>query len=517
MLIAKYIPYKRLLLCSVLLLGSCGGDDFDSPVGDIVYSSGDLDLSRYVAVGDSLTAGYKDNSVYRDGQRDSFPNILAGLFAQAGGGTFSQPIVDDNLGGLLLYGTPIPNVSTRMVLKETANPLLPGAGAQAGIPTTEVSSVVSGPFNNMGVAAAKTFHLTLPGYGDISGLLASPATANPYFVRFASTPSTTILADALVQSPTFFTYWIGANDILLYSLGGASAANPGFGFSDTTDATTFAVSYTTALTALTDTGAKGLLINIGAIPDIPYFTTMLYNALPLSVDQAAAANEAYSAYNSGLTAAVSLTVITQEEADRRTIQFLEGQNPPVITDELLTDLTGINAALGRYRQATAADLLLLPLLSTDQTLSPVTGLGLFRDVNDPTSSIGVGSPLLDSEVVTPEEAATIASIIDTYNSIIEGQAAGNPNLAFVDAAALLEDLNDGDGFSYGTGTVTSTYAAGGAYSLDGVHLTAKGYAIVANAIIDELNSTFNASLPKTDPNAYSDVFFEFPAGYDFTQ
>ena len=70
-------------------------------------NAGDLDFSNYVAVGPSFTAGYTDGAVFKAGQENSYPNILSKEFAKAGGGAFTQPLVSDNIGGLLLGGTQI--------------------------------------------------------------------------------------------------------------------------------------------------------------------------------------------------------------------------------------------------------------------------------------------------------------------------------------------------------------------------------------------------------------------------
>jgi lysophospholipase L1-like esterase len=298
--------------------------------------------------------------------------------------------------------------------------------------------------------------------------------------------------------PSFFSLWICNNDILGYALSGGDGSDP------ITDTTTFTNAYSFMIATLLGAGAKGVVINIPSVTDIPYFTTVPYNAIPLDSVGAATANTAFAVYNSGLSAAVSGSLITQLEADERTINFVAGQNAVVIVDEGLTDLTGL--MLPSYRQATAADLILLPLSST---------LGTLRDSGDPTSAIGIGSPLLDGEVLTMSEVDEIETARTAFNTVISNLASASDNLAFYDAAALLADLNDGNGISYGTGSVDSTFGTGGAFSLDGVHPTARGYAIVANGIIESLSATFNAELPKTDPGTYSEIFFEYPAGYDF--
>ena len=60
--------------------------EFENSVTDSgFYSSGDADVSNYVAVGNSLTAGYADGALYIDGQENSFPNIMAQQFSFVGG------------------------------------------------------------------------------------------------------------------------------------------------------------------------------------------------------------------------------------------------------------------------------------------------------------------------------------------------------------------------------------------------------------------------------------------------
>ena len=71
-----------------LSLGSCKPDLESSPKS----SAGQADFSRYVAVGNSLTAGFGDNGLYLEGQQTSYPAILSQQFAQVGGGAFAQPL-----------------------------------------------------------------------------------------------------------------------------------------------------------------------------------------------------------------------------------------------------------------------------------------------------------------------------------------------------------------------------------------------------------------------------------------
>jgi len=97
--------FYAFLLFSGLFLASCSNDDASGgPMTPpdpepVEYTSGSADFSNYVAVGNSLTAGYSDAALFFDGQDASFPNMLATNFSLAGGGEFNIPYMADNLGG----------------------------------------------------------------------------------------------------------------------------------------------------------------------------------------------------------------------------------------------------------------------------------------------------------------------------------------------------------------------------------------------------------------------------------
>ena len=196
-----------------LLMASCSDDDAIVNPGPedpdpISYSSGSADFSNYVALGNSLTAGYSDAALFIDGQTASFPNMLAGSFMEAGGGNFNIPFMADNLGGMTLQGNP--GAGNRLILDFSTGSPRPIPVSGQG--TTEILNALSGSFNNMGVPGAKSFHLVAPGYGNAAGV--AVGLANPYYARFASSASATVLGDAVAQGPTFFTLWLGNNDLL---------------------------------------------------------------------------------------------------------------------------------------------------------------------------------------------------------------------------------------------------------------------------------------------------------------
>ncbi len=482
--------------------------EFDNPVNEEgFYDSGSADFSNYVAVGNSLTAGFADGALYITGQENSYPNIMAGQFEFAGGGEFTQPLVNDNLGGLLLNGTQI--ADNRFVLSvgpdgNRAPVLLDGE------PTTEVTNGPTGPFNNMGIPGAKSFHLLAAGYGNAAGILSGAA--NPYYARIATSTSATVLADAASQSPSFFSLWIGNNDILSYATsGGAGVDQTGefdpttYGPNDITDPNVFASVYSEEVNALAAGASGGVLINIPDITSIPYFTTVPTQAIPLDAATAAAVNAQFAQYNTQvLPLLVGAGIITQEEAAARMINFSAGQNFPILTDDDLTDVTQIliaqgipdetAALLGQLRQANNNDLIVLPASSV---------LGTLADPNNPLSVIGVAVPLSDNFVLTSVEQGRVATASAAYNATIQGIATAN-DLAFVDARAALRQVAQG-GVSYNGGVLTSAFATGGAFSLDGVHPTPRGYAYTANIIIDAINAKYNATIPKVEIGNYATI------------
>ncbi len=455
-------------------------------------NAGSADFSNYVSLGNSLTAGFTDNALFIAGQENSFPNILSSRFSMLGGGDFYQPLMNDNIGGFLFGGSPTANGSFGPRLyfysDQDEDDDFDSGPYPLGVvphlndftpktPTTELFAPSIGSQNNMGVPGAKAAHLLYDGYGNMANLGVS---ANPYFIRMASSSTATVLGDAMAQSPSFFSLWIGNNDVLGYALSGGDGTNPitpsagapGVGFDQT---------YGALITTLTSGGAKGIVANIPYVTTIPHFTTVPYNPIPLDAATAGALNQGYAAYNGGLQQALAALngtgLFTAEEVAKRTIIFSEGEgNALVIIDENLTDLGAINPAFSgipQFRQATEDDLFVLPLAS----LIP--------------QGYGTQIQLADKWVLTPEEQDEIKIATDAFNATIEATAA-SAGLAFVDANSFMQQLHTG-GYSDGNFTLTSSLVTGGAFSLDGVHPTARGYALLANLFMKAIDATYGSN------------------------
>mgnify|MGYP003109946234 CR=1 FL=1 len=488
----KLNKYKWfVLLLAGVVVGCSSDDDNEVIVEPVEYTSGSADFSTYVALGNSLTAGFTDGALFMAAQQNSVPNILAQQFELAGGGEFTQPLMSGNTGGLLLGGIPI----------QEPRLFFNGAGPQRlnVTPTTEVTTKLTGQFNNMGVPGAKSFHLLSPGYGNVAGV--ATGQANPYFARFASTANATVIGDAIAQDPTFFSLWIGNNDVLSYATSGGDGVyqkenldSSTYGGNDITNPNVFAQVYNGLVNSLVATGADGVLANIPNVTTIPYFTTVPHNPVPLDAATAGALGQGYAQYNGGLQAALAGGLISANEAAARTIAFTAGSNAVVIEDESLTNLSALG--LPSYRHATANDLIVL----TASTFIGTSVGGNAQLIN------GVTVPLADKWVLTPAEQANVLEATTAFNQTIKAAADAN-GLAFVDVNAIMNQLaTTPGGVPFNEFFLNAKLVFGGAFSLDGVHPTGRGYAFLANKFIEAINAKYGSNLPPVKAAGYTTLF-----------
>ena len=509
--------FKWLLLVSLTFV-ACTSDDeagIDSNSSDgLPLTAGTADFSKYVSLGNSLTAGYCDGALFIAGQEGSYPNLLSQRFALVGGGEFKIPFMNDNVGGLLLGGFQIQG--PRLYFNGT------GPAPVSGTTTTEVSNILTGPYNNMGVPGAKSFHLVAPGYGNVAGV--ASGASNPYFVRFASSPGTTVLADAVAQSPTFFSLWIGNNDVLSYATSGGTGINQSgnldpatYGGNDITDPNVFASVYSTLVNQLTANGAKGVVANIPYVTSVPFFTAVPTNPIPgLPAASAGQLNALFGGINSALAGAglpARFVTLVADDANPATVE----SNPLLIKDESLLNISSqITAALtpvlgaptagylgvlyGQARHASNAaasrDYILLTaraVIGTTQTGAP-----------SPFNTIGVSYPMQDNTTLTASETAEVKTATDAYNATILALA-NSKDLAFVDANAALNQVANG-GLVYNGYTMTSTYVTGNSFSLDGVHPSPKGYALIANKFLEAINAKYGSNFKGVNLGQYQILF-----------
>ncbi len=469
-------------------------DDIPAP------SAGSADFSTYVSVGNSLTAGFQSNALRRVRQENSFPAILAGQLKLAGGGEFKQPLLDEGVGiGSSLNAEFGLDYSVDCLGETSLGPApiaSQGQIDQFNFPAAMIGA--SGPFNNVGVPGAKSYHLAAPGYGDPAGVL--QGTANPYYARFVNPQNLQepVINQAVAVNASFFSLWIGNNDILGYATSGGIGQDHNktmnidpttYGSADITNNNVFANVYNQLIGGLTANGATGVITNIPNITSIPYFTTIPTQTPDLRQGQADSLNAAYAGYNALVDLALAQSRIGQNEANLRKVNFSAGANGWIVIDSdlaLITDTSG--NPLPKMRQLKPGELLTLT--------TPSDSLKCF--------GMGTSSPIPEQYVLTRNEINSIQSAIYSYNSTIE-KAANDFGLAFVDANAILKEMESG--ISFNGVTYSTDFVTGGAFSLDGVHPNTVGYAIIANAHIDAINEKYGANIPRVSVDAYEGIVF----------
>jgi len=477
------------------LIGILSCEETESPIPEEValpeLTSGTADFSNYVSVGASFTAGFTDGALFKASQENSFPNILSQQFAKVGGETFTQPLMNDNIGGLLIGGIPNNNFLPRLFFNGAGPARLPAT------PTTEGAANLGGTFNNMGVPGAKSFHLLFDGYGNPANL--QLGLANPYFVRMASSPTATVLGDAMAQNPSFFTLSeVGGNDVLGFATSGGDGSNP------ITDSATFDASFNALVNTLTSNGAKGVVTNVPYVTDLPFFTTVPNNALVLDAATAGQLTGVFQAVSGIFLQGAILQGIPPTQAQalaaQYAITFNAGPNRWII-DVPVTQTNPLG-----FRQMTEDELLVLTI---DQdalalgygtvALTPevLQVLGLLQQGGTPSPEqaqlvLSAVNGIDDKDALDADELTEIKTATDAYNATIANVSSSNDSVALVDLNSILSEVASTginfDGFNLNANLVT-----GGAVSLDGIHLNARGYAFMANKFLEAIDTNFGSN------------------------
>ena len=434
-------------------------------------SKGSADFTNYLAIGDNYTAGFADNSLTVDDQLNSFPVRLWEQFKLAGGSqNFYQPLLTSD------YGFPGP----KKILAMTYNPCNPADSSLGPIDypnfteaSTDLTPYVSpgpnGQINNIATYGLRAIDFDLGSYASLAA-----AQGAPYAQRFYLNPTVSTPKDELGNAvhnlhPTFFTMWLGTVDILGYAaLGGGQGdgtqhalpvAGNLYNQTDISNIRAFEANYDSALNVAISTGAGGALINIPDVSLLPFFHTIPVNGLTLTRQGQVDSLQA-------LYPGISPTVV-----------FQVGANNFIITDHN-----------GNVRQAAPGELILLT--------TPLDSLKC--------AGWGATTPIPAKYVLTTDEIQFVQAAADSFNSFIF-QEAKLHNLAYVDMNSYFKSLSAG--FAYNGINYSAQFVSGGAYSLDGIHFTQRGYALIANQIITTINAFYHSTLPPTNANQYHGIDF----------
>ncbi|MEO8335879.1 MAG: SGNH/GDSL hydrolase family protein [bacterium] len=207
-----------------------------TPVGGEIFRS-------YVALGNSITAGYQSGGINDSTQRQSYARLLAGQM----GTQYHYPSIAGRG-----CSPPIANTQT--------GALVGGAGSTAATCDLRAAASVTDILNNVAVPGARVLDPT-----SSSTVASNPLTT---FILGGKTQ----VQKALQAEPTFATVWIGNNDVLVAGLSGILVATPALGQAGiiSTQAQ-FQTNYDALTSQLTAgaPGLKGVLIGVAQVGNLP--------------------------------------------------------------------------------------------------------------------------------------------------------------------------------------------------------------------------------------------------------
>ena len=281
----------------------------DSPTAPV-----DPLFAHYVAIGNSITAGFQSGGISDATQRASFPALIAGQararYAYASLGAGCPPPIADLTTALSGSGV--------------------GSCSASGIPGRRL-------LNNVAVPGADSF---------------DPIASSP-----AGDPLTTLILDgknqvdkALEQTPSLVTIWIGNNDVLEGAVDGRLTA------SLPTPEAVFASNYGTMVNRLVSAGVEdGILIGVADVTQIPLLmpaSGLQNQSIRFALNLATGQSVTVDASCTGSSVRVSLAIVPA---------IASGEHPPVIAcspttnppvgDRFILDATeqsALTAAVNKY-------------------------------------------------------------------------------------------------------------------------------------------------------------------------
>jgi hypothetical protein len=375
---------------------------------------------RLLSVGGSLSAGFRDGGLYREGQLTAFPNLVARQM----GVTLNQPLFDAIDGNGSGYKTLVgiePIASFKMVTNNLgytdntkADKLKPFTGNNIdsyAFPNmnTWLKYISYNPNNNIGEKFANRFFI-------------NPQKDDSYNYEALKN-----------QSCDFFIFEAGLDDLVAnISLGSAGGISGGANPVNETAGTLLVQN-------LVDKKARGVLLNVPDVLDLPYFSQ-----------------------------------ITNDKINKLTgvvIRVKDNGTPQV-------DVAG-------YRDFNPIIDKLIPTPLVEKLIKgELKGLALLSD-SDVLSRVSYDDEWLG---VSPT----------SYNSAKINTKAKATNIPVVDIYGLYKKIIAGTYTTDDGVKVNPDWAKGNFFSADGIYPTAFGQAVIANEVIKSMNQFYKLSIPLVD-------------------
>lgn len=496
------LGFKALALAAAASLAACGGGSTTSTPPIPAPPPASAVLTNVIGMGDSLTAGYQSGGFLGD---TSMPDpFYPGLNVPPGqeSGWWSQFYMQATGSSYLAMANPATSVLPLILKPGLSNQLVPNNPAATGvnIPFLPLSQAIPGhgcdSFSKAAYSlstfgstrmnpAALPKDLGVPGItlheaitmyqpneptcaplpGPLAVLQPLLSEAGPFYPvlgTYASSASPlTMLNAAVAAKPTLTTVWLGANDVLHYTFSGGQ-----FTAVDTTTAQVTA-DMTQIITTLQRAGSAVVVANVPNVLHTAFFFSMSIPANP-----AATCPLQSNLFCFLISPAVGL--------------------PPA------TAATIVGNVAAQYKLGTTG------YITLEGVIAELTAAPQFS-ANLDTLAGGNGN---GSMYVTPALASAVQAENDTVNSGIAASATAT-GVPMVDVKTILEDIYTGNtadplaaaALTVNPGKCCSMAFFGGLLSFDGLHPSNTGYALIADAFIQAVNTKYGTTITPVSPAA----------------
>ncbi len=399
-------------------------------------TAGAQQFAQYVALGDSLTAGWQSGCLVERNQLTNYPSQLAKILYD---GDFELPLVKE---------VPLSNSGSPQCLGAVFVPPASLTVAPMSEMDGPLNALLPRPYNDLAIPGAEVADLTTLTHGDVNGtsleklsaLILRNVTGSPFDGTSAVNQAGILLAPA--ASSAIATLWIGNNNTL-----GASTSGIVVDGVTLVSQADFQASFA-AIIAGIPSGVELVVANIPDVTSIPFSSTIP----PILVNPAT--------------------------------------RQPVIINGSVVPLLGPGDA-GYPCTPVPPDqgCGLPPGTLVNLPASSLLGQG----VGIPVAAGGTGLPLPHGSVdatgahpgviLYPDDIALLQQKTAEYNSVIASSSNG---AVLVDTNARFTEIAQ-HGYKIGGIELTTSFLTGGIFSYDGVHPSTIGYTIVASEFINAIN------------------------------
>jgi lysophospholipase L1-like esterase len=294
-----------------------------TPVGGDIFKS-------YVAIGNSITAGYQSGGINDSTQRQSYARLLAG-----------QMGTQYHYAALAMPGCPAPIANTQTGAR-VGGPSAPPCALRIGSSVTDI-------LNNVAVPGARVLD-------PISGTSVASNALTTFILGGKSQ-----VQRALDARPTFVSIWIGNNDVLEAGASGIIVPLAGVSPGIVSTQAQFQTSYDAMIKQLTDSEPtiKGVLIGVVQVAGIPLLQSgaLIFSspAIQAGINQAAGQTVTIHSNCNGSASLVSvpqLIPLIRSGAHPPLISCLPGVVPGTLVGDIFvldaTEQATLGAAIAGY-------------------------------------------------------------------------------------------------------------------------------------------------------------------------